>query len=58
MSKIYLKSSKFSSWISLDLDLGKIIKPCNSFLAKVRESQGTWEPKSQRESGNFAKIIG
>ena len=40
---------------SLDLDFRKIIKPCNSFKDKVRESQGTWVPKSQGESGNFAK---
>ena len=40
---------------SLDLDLRKIIEPCNSFMAKVRESQGTWVPKSKGESGNFAK---
>ena len=39
----------------MDLDLGKIIEPCNSFLAKVRESQDIWVPKSQGESGNFAK---
>ena len=42
---------------SLDLDLGKVIERCNSFLAKVRESQGTWVPKSRGESGNFAKKI-
>ena len=40
---------------SLDLDLGKIIEPCNSFLADVRESQGPWVPKSWGESGNFEK---
>ena len=40
---------------SLDLDLQKVIEPCNSFMAKVRESQGTWITKSQGESGNFAK---
>ena len=33
-------------------------EPCNLFLAKVRESQGTWVPKSQGESGNFAKTLG
>ena len=43
---------------SLDLELGKMCEPCNSFLAKVRESQGTWVPKSQGESGNFAKKLG
>ena len=43
---------------SLDLDFGKLCEPCNSFLAKVRESQGTWVPKSQGEAGNFAKKIG
>ena len=31
---------------------------CSSFLAKVRESQGTWGPKSQGNWGNFAKKIG
>ena len=40
---------------SLDLELGKICEPCNSFLAKVRESQVTWVPKSEGESGNFVK---
>ena len=39
----------------LDLELGKICEPCNSFLAKVRESQVTWVPKSKGESGNFVK---
>ena len=39
----------------LDLELGKICEPCNSFLAKVRESQVTWVPKSEGESGNFVK---
>ena len=43
---------------SLDLELGKMCEPCNSFLAKVRESQGTWVPKSQGESENFAKKLG
>ena len=43
---------------SLDLELEKMCEPCNSFLAKVRESQGTWVPKSQGESGNFAKKLG
>ena len=43
---------------SLDLELRKMCEPCNSFLAKVRESQGTWVPKSQVESGNFAKKLG
>ena len=43
---------------SLDLELGKMCEPCNSFLAKVRESQGTWVPKSQWESENFAKKLG
>ena len=42
---------------SLDLDLQKVIEPCNSFMAKVRKSQGTWVPKSQGESGNFAKKV-
>ena len=40
---------------SLDLRIGKMCEPCNSFLAKVRESQGAWYPKSQGEPGNFAK---
>ena len=40
---------------SLDLDLGKIIEPCNSFLADVRESEGPWVPKSWGESGDFEK---
>ena len=40
---------------SLNLELVKMCEPCNLFLAKVRESQGTWVPKSQGESGNFAK---
>ena len=43
---------------SLNLDLGKMCEPCNSFLAKVRESKENWVPKSQGESGNFAKKIG
>ena len=43
---------------SLDLELGKKCEPCNPFLAKVRESQGTWVPKSQGESGNVTKEIG
>ena len=43
---------------ALDLELGKMCEPCNSFLAKVRESEGTWVPKSQGESGNFAKKLG
>ena len=47
-----------SSLNSLDLDGEKPIEPYNSFLAKVRESQGTWVPKSQGKSGNFAKKIG
>ena len=42
---------------SLDLELEKMCELCNSFLAKVRESQGTWVPKSQGESGDFAKKI-
>ena len=46
------------SKISLKLDLGIIIEPGNSFLAKVRESQGTWVPNSQGESANFAKKTG
>ena len=61
MKKISLKLCKFlldSSLNSLDLDLGKIIETCNSFVAKVRESQETWVPKSQGESGNFAKKLG
>ena len=43
--------------------LGKVLKLCdhpawyNTFLAKVRESYGTWVPKSQGKSGNFAKKI-
>ena len=43
---------------SLDLELGKMCQSCNSFLAKVREIQRTWVPKSQGESGNFAKKSG
>ena len=31
--------------------------PCNSFLAKVRESQGTRVPKSQGKSGSIVKKI-
>ena len=42
----------------MDLELGTMCEPCNLFLAKVRESQGTWVPKSQGESGIFAKTIG
>ena len=42
---------------SLDLELGKMCEPCNPFLAKIRESQGTWVPKSQVQSGNFAKKL-
>ena len=59
---------KHTSWVkspwnfvtlnSLELELGKMSEPCNSFLAKVRESQRTWDPKSQGESGNFAKKLG
>ena len=58
---------KHTSWVSpgnfvtlnsLDLELGKMCEPCNSFLVKVRESQGTWDPKRQEESGNFAEKIG
>ena len=30
----------------LDLELRKMCEPCNSFLAKVNEIQGTWDPKS------------
>ena len=33
-------------------------EPCNSLLAKVKESQGTWVPKRQGKSGNFAKKLG
>ena len=40
---------------SLDLDFGKLCEPCNSILAKVRESQGTWVPKSQGDSGNLGE---
>ena len=43
---------------SMDLELGNMCKPCNSFLAKVRESKGTWVQKSQGESENFAKKLG
>ena len=39
----------------LNLDFGKICEPCNSFLAKVRERQGIWVPKSQGKLGNFAE---
>ena len=59
---------KYTSWVkspwnfvtlnSLDLELGKIYEPCNSFMAKVKESQGTWNPKSQEKSRYFAKKIG
>ena len=42
----------------MNFDLGKIIEPFNSFLAKARENQGIRVPKSQGESGNFAKKIG
>ena len=42
----------------MDLELGKICEPCNSFLAIVRERQGTWDPKSQGDSGNFPKKLG
>ena len=38
--------------------IGKRCELCGSFLARVRESQGTWVPKSQGKSGNFAKKIG
>ena len=60
MSKISLKLCKFSPWISLnslELDLGKIIKPCNSFLAKVRESQGTWV-KARESQGTLLEKTG
>ena len=43
---------------SLDLDLGKIIEPYNSFLGKVRESQVTLVPISQGQSGTLLKILG
>ena len=43
---------------SLNLNLGKMCELSNSFLAKVRESQGTWVPQSQGKSGDFAKKIG
>ena len=58
MNKISLKLCKFSPRISLnslDSDLRKIIEPCNLFMAKVRDSQGTWVRKTQGQSGNFAK---
>ena len=42
----------------MDLELGTMCEPCNLFLTKVRESQGTWVPKSQGEWGIFAKTIG
>ena len=48
MSKISLNYVNFlreSPLNSLDLDLKKPIEPCNSSLAKVSESQGTWVPK-------------
>ena len=35
----------------------KICQPCNLFLAKVRENQGTWVPKSHRKSRNVAKKL-
>ena len=41
----------------MDLDLGKIIEHCNSFLTKFRESYVRWVPWSQGESRNFAKKI-
>ena len=43
---------------SLNLDLGKMCQPCNSFLTKVRENQGTWVLKSQGKSRNFSKKLG
>ena len=43
---------------SLDLNLGKIIEPYNSFLAKVRESKVTLVPISQGQSGALLKISG
>ena len=49
MSKISLKLCKFSPWNLLNLDLGKMCEPCNSFLAKIRESQ-------KRESGKSQKV--
>ena len=58
MSKIFLKLCKFSPWNSLNLDLGKMCEPCNSLLAQIRESQGTWVPTSHKKSGNFTKTIG
>ena len=42
---------------SLDLELEKMCELFNLFLAKLRESQGTWVPKSLGESGHFAKKI-
>ena len=55
MNKISVKLCKFSPWNSLNLDVEKMCEPCNSLLAEVRESQGTWVPKNQGKSGNFAK---
>ena len=47
-----------SSRNSLNLDLGKMCEPFNSFLAKVRERQETWVSKSQGKSRTLAKQIG
>ena len=58
MSKISLKLCKFSPLNSLESDLGKIIEPCSSFLAKVKEIQRAWVPKSQGQSRNFVKKTG
>ena len=61
MSKISLNLCKFSPGICFKLlgfRIRKIIEPCNSFLAKVRESQLPWVSKTQGESGKFAKKIG
>ena len=45
-------------WNSLNLDLGKMREPFNSFLAQVRESQGNAVPKRQGRSMNCAKKTG
>ena len=46
-----------SSWKFLNLDLKNFFEPNDLFLAKVRESAGTWVLKSPGKSGNFAKKI-
>ena len=42
----------------MDLDLGKIIEPCNSFLAKVREIRELGSQKARESQGTLIKKVG